>query len=395
MQYRFSRGFSALAPSAIREILKNSDPNTIAFSAGNPNALSFPIEELARLSADIFLTQSTLALQYGTTEGYLPLREVLAKRSFERFGIGKDFDTTMITSGGQQGLELCCRVLCDEGDVVLCEEPTFIGALNAFRAVGAKTVGVPLEDDGMNLEILEEKLKNTPNVRMIYCISNFQNPSGICTSLSKRQAIYALAKQYGVIILEDNPYGELRFAGEEIPPIKSMDCDGIVVYCSSFSKLLSAGMRVGFVIAPEAIVAKMTVGKQCEDVHTNLFFQILCHRFMTECDFDAHIENIRKLYAHKCHLMQKALDDYMPDGVTHTSPEGGLFIWCTIPEHIAILDFVNEAKKRKVAFVPGFVFNPDETGRKNAFRMTYATPSDEDITRGVKILGDILKEMLA
>ena len=322
-------------------------------------------------------------------------REAIAKRQKDKFSIGRDFDTTIVTSGGQQGLELCCRVLCNPGDVVLCENPSFIGALNAFRACGAKTVGIPMDDDGVCIDALEKLISETPNVKLIYVIPTFQNPRGSTTSLERRKKVYEIAKRHGIIILEDNPYGELRFAGEEVPPIKSFDEDGIVVYCSSFSKILSAGMRVGFIIGPSDIVQKMVVAKQCEDVHTNMFFQLLCYKYMTECDLDAHVEKIRAIYRHKCGLMLDCLDREMPREVTYTRPEGGLFIWCTLPDGMDSGEFAKFALARKIAVVPGSTFNCDTAAPSNAFRINYSTPSDEQIVSGVSALAAAAREYLA
>ncbi len=397
MQYTFSNKIASLKPSAIREILKApSSPDTISFAAGNPAPESFPVEDMARLSASIYEETPTLALQYGVTDGYAPLREAIAKRQKEKFNIGKSLsngdafdDITIIVSGGQQGLELACKVFCNEGDAVICENPTFIGALNAFRSNGATPVGVTLEDDGMNIEELEEAIKNTPNAKLIYVIPTFQNPGGITTSYEKRVKIYSLAKKYGLMILEDNPYGELRFAGEDIPTIKSMDEDGIVIYCSTFSKILSAGMRVGFVIAPDKVASKMVVSKQTSDVHTNLFFQILCHRYMTECDLESHIKDIQGIYRHKCGLMLDCLEREMPSSVKFTRPEGGLFIWCTLPENVDALAFIKEATARNVRIVPGATFDCDTEAKSQSFRLNFSTPSDGQIVKGIKILGEL------
>ena len=396
MEYNFSDSFKNLQPSAIREIFKSlTDPTIISFAAGNPAPESFPVEELARLTADVFANTSTMALQYGISEGYPAFREAIADRQKEKFGIGRDFDTTIVTSGGQQGLELCCRVLCNPGDVVLCENPSFIGALNAFRACGAKTIGVPMDEDGILPDELEKMIASTPNVKMLYIIPTFQNPRGSTTTLERRRKVYEIAKKNGIIILEDNPYGELRFAGEEIAPIKSFDEDGIVVYCSSFSKILSAGMRVGFIVGPETIVQTMVVAKQCEDVHTNMLFQLLCYKYMTECDLDGHVEKIRSIYRHKCGLMLECLDREMPREITYTRPEGGLFIWCTLPEGLDAGEFAKFAIARKVAVVPGSAFNCDTTAPSNAFRLNYSTPSDEQIVSGVAALGAAAREFLA
>ena len=397
MEYKFSKKLSELKPSAIREIFKSlSDPTIISFAAGNPSPESFPVEDLSRLSAEIFEEQASFALQYGITEGYTPLREAIAARQKSRFGetMVRDTDTTLIVTGGQQGLELACKAFCNEGDAIICENPSFIGALNAFRSNGVQTIGVEMEDDGVSLEKLEEALKNTKNAKLLYLIPTFQNPSGTSMSLEKRIAVLALAKKYGVVILEDNPYGELRFAGEDIPTMKSLDSDGIVIYCSSFSKILSAGMRVGFVIAPNEIATKMVVAKQVEDVHTNLFFQMLCHKYITTCDLDAHIAKINDLYRHKCNLMLDCIDKYIPsDKVTFTRPEGGLFIWGVVKNCEDASFVVKKAIEKKVAVVPGSAFNCDTEAPSPAFRLNYSTPSDEQIVEGIKRLGEVFSEL--
>lgn len=385
----------ALKPSAIREIFKAlTDPTIISLAAGNPSPESFPVEDLARISSEIFSDSSTAALQYSVTEGYPPLREDVKARLASRFGIGRDVDMTIITSGGQQGIELLCKTMCDEGDTVIVEEPSFIGALNAFRSNGAKLVGIPMEDDGIDIGKLEDAMKNNPRAKILYLIPTFQNPSGTCMSLEKRKKVYDLAKKYNIIILEDNPYGELRFAGEEIPTIKSFDEDGYVVYSGSYSKVLSAGMRIGFICGPEAIVQKMVVAKQVEDVHTNIFFQMLCHRYIAECDMDKHVADIRKLYKHKCDLMLSELDKKMPKCVRYTRPEGGLFLWCTLPDNISQPDFVKAAMAKKVAVVPGQTFNSDPNSPSQSFRLNYSTPSDEQIVEGIDRLAETVKSML-
>jgi len=394
MEYRISDKLAALKPSAIREIFKSlSDPSIISFAAGNPSPLSFPVEDLAALSADIFAHQSTAALQYSVTEGYPPFREAIKARMKEKFGIGRDFDETIVTTGGNQAVELCCKVMCNEGDVVVCENPSFIGALNAFRSNGAKTVGVPLRDDGIDTDMLDNLLASTPRAKMLYLIPTFQNPAGVTSTLENRKKVYEIAKKYGVLIFEDNPYGELRFAGEDVPTYKSFDEDGLVMYCSSFSKILSAGMRIGYACGPAPVIQKMVVAKQVEDVHTNIFFQMLCYRYMTERDLDAHITEIRKIYRDKATLMLSELDRHMPKCVKYTRPEGGLFLWCTLPGGVSSADFVKKALERKVAVVPGTAFNCDTEAPSDSFRLNYSTPSDDDIVRGIRILGDLAREL--
>ncbi|MFA6947637.1 MAG: PLP-dependent aminotransferase family protein [Eubacteriales bacterium] len=392
MEYNISNKMVDMKPSAIREIFKSlTDPSIIAFAAGNPAPESFPKEDFAALSADIFANNAVAALQYSITEGYPALREQVASRLKNKFGIGGANDATIIVSGGQQGLELACKVMCNEGDAVICENPSFIGALNAYRSNGARTIGVPLCGDGIDLDILEDTLKREKRAKLLYVIPSFQNPAGLTMSLEKRRAVYALALKYNIMILEDNPYGELRFAGEDIPTIKSMDTEGIVIYCGSFSKILSAGMRIGFVCAPNAVLQKMVVAKQVEDVHTNIFFQMLCSKFIAERDLDAHIDNIRELYRTKCALMLDSFEKYVPESVKYTRPEGGLFVWCTLPGNIALDDFVKAAMAKKLAVVPGTAFNCDTSAPSDSFRITYSTPSPEQIVRGVQIIGEIVK----
>lgn len=394
MEYRISAKMKDMKPSAIREIFKSlSDPNMIAFAAGNPSPESFPVDAIRRFSADILQNQPITALQYSITEGYPPLREAVAARQKERFNVGREGDLTIITSGGQQALELACKVMCDEGDVVICENPSFIGALNAFRSLGTKLVGVGLEDDGINIQALEEALDANPRAKLIYLIPTFHNPAGITMSLEKRRAVYELAYKYGVLILEDNPYGELRFAGEELPTIKSMDERGIVIYCGSFSKILSAGMRVGFMCAPEVVIQKAVVAKQVEDVHTGILLQMICERFLTDFDTDGHIEKIRDMYRRKCSLMLSEMDKHFPPGVTYTRPEGGLFLWCTLPAGSDMPAFVAQALKKGVAVVPGTAFNCDESAPSDSFRLNYSTPSDEQIVRGIGILSGVLRDV--
>ena len=402
MTYQFSNKIASLKPSAIREILKApKDADTITLAAGNPAPETFPVADLARFAADIFANDSTTALQYGATDGYEPLRRAVAERQKTVWGIGKSIadgdsfnDTTIIVSGGNQGIELAAKVFCNEGDTVICENPTFIGGLNAFRSCGYNTVGVPIEEDGMNVEALEETVKATPNAKLLYIIPTFQNPAGITTSLAKRKAIYEVCKKYGLMILEDNPYGELRFAGEEIPTIKSFDTEGLVIYCSSFSKILSAGMRVGFVVAPEEVAAKMVVAKQSEDVHTNQFFQMLCYKFMTECDLDAHIAMIREVYGRKCRLMLDCLEKELPAAVKFTRPEGGLFIWVTLPDGVDATAFLKACMAEKLMIVPGATFNCDVTEGSMSFRLNYSTPSDQQIAEGVARLGKVAREFV-
>lgn len=395
MDYRISDKFVNMKPSAIREIFKSlGKPGAISFAAGNPSPESFPIDQMREISDGIFKSNAVTALQYGITEGYAPLRKLVSERLARVYNISGENDDTIIVTGGQQGIELTCKVMCNEGDVVICENPSFIGALNSFRSLGAKLVGVDMCDDGMVISSLEKALTENPNAKIIYTIPNFHNPLGITSTLENRKAVYALAKKHNVIIIEDNPYGDLRFEGENVPTYKSMDTDGIVVYCGSFSKIISSGMRIGFVNANKALISKIVVAKQVEDVHTNVLFQMIVAEYIEKYDLDKHIESIRKLYARKAGLMLKALDEYMPDCVKYTRPQGGIFLWCTLPESIDLGEFIDRCKGKNVFVVPGTAFLPDETQPTRSFRLNYSMPSDEEIDRGIKLLAEVVKEMM-
>lgn len=394
MNYNVSEKFKSLKPSAIREIFKSlGTPGAISFAAGNPNPDSFPVDEMRKIADEIFEKEPVTALQYGITEGYAPLRELVKARLKRVYGIGTDDDELIIVTGGQQGIELTCKVMCNEGDVVLCENPSFIGALNAFRSLGAKLVGVPLNDDGIDIAELEEALKNNPRAKFLYTIPTFQNPAGITTSLEIRKKVLALAEKYDILILEDNPYGDLRFNGEDVPTYKSMDKCGRVIYCGSFSKVLSAGMRIGFLSANKDIVSKIVVAKQVEDVHTNVLFQMICAKYIEQYDLEAHIAKIRKMYKHKAELMIGALEEYMPMSVSFTRPQGGIFLWCSLPEGASLDEFVKKAGEKLVFVVPGTAFAADPKAPCRSFRLNYSMPSDEEIVKGIKILADIAREL--
>lgn len=395
MNYTFSDKISSLAPSAIREILKaTSDPAIIPFAAGNPAPEAFPTEDIERITADILSKEPILALQYGITEGYTPLRETISSYLKNKYNIGRDFDTCLITSGAQQVLDLATKVLCNEGDTILSECPSFVGALNCFRSYHTRLCGVEVEADGIDIGKLEKALQTEKNVRFLYTIPNFQNPAGVTMSLEKRKSVYELAKKYGVIVLEDNPYGELRVAGENLPSIKSFDEEGVVIYIGSFSKILSPGMRVGYSIAPAPISAKMTVGKQAADVHTPMLCQLIVQEWMTKYDFEGHIAKIREIYRKKLNLMCGLFDEKFPSALRYNRPEGGLFLWCELPESIDMMEFCRAAVDKKVAVVPGTAFMTDESQPTQCIRLNFSTPTDEGIVRGMEILGDLAYDFL-
>lgn len=395
MEYNFSNGLKSLKPSAIREILKYAaGTSVISLAAGNPSPEAFPVEKVAAITNKILVENPIDALQYSITEGYAPLRTFMKDRMNKVYNVGNDNDDILITAGAQQVMSLLTKAMCNPGDVIICDNPAFIGALNMFRSLGMKLCGVELEEDGMNLAALEKALQENPNAKFIYTIPNFQNPMGITASWEKRKGVYELAKKYNVLILEDNPYGDLRFEGEDVPSIKTIDEDGIVVYAGSFSKVLAPGLRVGYAIAPKEIIQKMTVAKQGEDVHTNILAQMICYEFIKD-DFDAHLNMLRDLYRKKAHLMMDKIEEYLvPQGIKYYPIQGGLFVWCDLPKHVNMQEFCSQAvQKKEVAVVPGSAFLPDETAECHSIRLNYSTPTDENMIIGLQRLGELAKEM--
>ena len=390
MEYKFSNRMSNVQASAVREILKAaSNPEVISFGGGNPAKEAFPIEAIKRISNELFEEDPISMLQYGITEGYGPLRES-AKAFFNRDDqVSKEYDDIIITTGSQQIMDLLAKCVCNEGDIVISEDPSFLGALNSFRSNGATLVGVPVEEDGMNMEALEKAMQMKPTPKFLYVIPNFQNPMGTTMSLEKRKKTYELAKKYGVLILEDNPYGDLRFAGEMVAPIKSFDEDGIVVYAASLSKIIAPGMRVAVAIGHKTLLQKMTVAKQVADVHSNVWAQRVMDRFLRETDMNEHLTRLQAIYRDQATLMLKEMDEHFHPSVKYTRPEGGMFIWVTFPDGVDVNAFIQDAIKQKVAVVPGVAFLCDDKASCQSIRMNFSTPTKENIIKGVRILGEL------
>lgn len=395
MNYEFSNRMKDMKGSAIREIFKAAaDPQTISLAGGNPAPETFPADELSKIACEILEKEGTLALQYGLTEGYPKLREALRARLQEKEEIGAENDELIVVSGGQQGIDLTVKCLLNEGDGIIVEEPSFIGALNAFRSYGAKLIGVPMQPDGIDLDALRAALAGGERIKAIYTIPNHQNPSGITMSAEKRRALYEIAKENHIVIIEDNPYGEITFQGKPPRPIKSLDDGSTVVYCGSFSKVLSPGLRIGFCIGPKEIIAKNIIAKQVADVHTPMLTQMLAYEYMRRCDMQGNIEKAAALYRHKCETMLSCIEKYFPAEITHTTPNGGLFIWCDMGEGYDAAEVALRCAKQKVVFVPGSTFMVDMDKPCSAFRLNYSTMSDEKIEEGIRILGGALKEIM-
>lgn len=393
--YSLSKKYAGLKPSAVREILKaTSEPGMIAFAGGSPATEAFPCDEVKKISAEILEENPVSALVYGVSEGYEPLRKTVKKWLYERENIGTDDDSVIITAGGTQVMDITTRVLASEGDTVICEDPSFIGSLNCFRSHGCNLVGVPIDDDGMNIDALEEAINQNPNAKFIYTIPNFQNPGGTTLSLEKRKRMYRLALENNLVILEDDPYGNLRVEGEAVPSIKSMDTEGIVVYAGSFSKILAPGIRVAYAVVPSKIAPAFTIGKQVSDVHTGVLNQMIVSRWFDEYDVNAHIDEIKKIYKRKLNLMCSYLDEHCKGFISYVRPQGGLFIWAKLPDNVNMLDYVNKLLERNVAVVPGTAFTVDDTKPCNYIRLNFSTPDDESIVKGVEIMGLVAEKFI-
>lgn len=391
---KFSDKVKHLEGSAIREMFKlMAKPGIISFAGGSPDSSLFPAKELADIAQEILSERGPLALQYGITEGYQPLREWVINRLSTRNIVGEN-DDTIIISGGQQGIDLAAKSLLNEGDAVVCENPSFIGGLNSFRSYNAELIGVDVEDDGIDTKRLEEILKEHKNVKVLYTIPTFQNPSGITMSLEKRKKLLELAEKYDFIIFEDNPYGELRFSGEDIPTIKSLDKNGRVVYFGSFSKILSPGMRIGHATGAAELIGRMVICKQVQDVHTPVLTQMICYEYVTRYSIDEHIKESCRVYGEKCNYMMKLMDELFPKCVKHTRPQGGIFLFCTMPEGVDSKELLKAAIDKNVAFVPGATTMVDEHKTYSSFRLNYSMASFEQIEQGIKVLAEVLNEAL-
>lgn len=395
MDYKISDNMQSVKGSVIRELFKLAkQPGMIAFGGGNPSAETFPTSEIAEITARVFAQDPVSMLQYGLSEGYTPLRETMKKHLAEAEGIDFADNELIIVSGGQQGADLTTKVLVNPGDVILTEEPAFIGCLNTFRSYGARLVGVGVESDGIDTAALEKALCENPDAKLLYTIPSFQNPTGITMSGEKRKRVYELCRKHSVMILEDNPYGELRFSGESLKPIKALDKDGIVIYSGSFSKVMAPAFRLGFIVFNKALLSRITVAKQCTDVHSTTLFQHIVNEYMTKYDYKEHINKTREIYRRKSCLMLDEMDKKFSKRVSYNRPEGGLFVMAFLPKGMDSYPFVQEGIKRGCYCVPGAAFMVDGDAPNNGFRMNYSTPSDEQIIKGVDILGRLTHEML-
>lgn len=398
--YRYAQRTQRMKASAIRELLKVTEqPDMISFGGGFPAPDVFPVEEFKRACTYVLEHKGADALQYGGTDGYAPLREMIARHS-NQIGINVDVDNILITSGSQQALDLLGKIFVNRGDRILVESPTYLGALQAWNAYGAEYITVPTDEDGMRTDLLEEALRIGP--KFIYVLPNFQNPTGTTLPVERRQKLIELADRYGVPIIEDDPYGQLRYEGEHLPAVELLDSKmrvqngtytGNVIYLSTFSKILAPGLRLAWVIAPKEVVRKLSLAKQGTDLHTSTFNQIVTHEVGQHGFIDEHVKLIQKVYRERRNAMLDALDEHMPEGVSWTHPQGGLFLWLTLPEKFDATEMLNEAIQEKVAYVPGEFFHPDGSG-KNTMRLNFSFCCPDKINEGISRLGKAFKKKL-
>ena len=394
----FSELAKRLKASEIRELLKVTQmPDIISLAGGLPNPKSFPVEIIKEITTKLLDSYGEKMLQYGSTEGVNSFREALANYYNENYSFGIGKDNVLITVGSQEGLYLLGKIFLNPGDTVVVEAPTYVGALTAFQSFYPNYVQVEMDDEGMNIDILEKKLKELvregKKPKFIYTIPTFQNPAGVTMSLERRKRLLELAKEYNILVVEDSPYEELRFSGEKVPQLKALDKEGYVLYIGTLSKVLSPGMRIAFMIGNEEIIQKAVLAKQGIDLCTSPFVQYIAEEYIKGGYMREHIPKIIKLYKEKRDIMLDAIEDYFPDGVKWTRPDGGMFLWVTLPEHIDTEKLLQKAIENKVVYVIGAAFYPHRDHR-NTMRLNFTYPTNEQIEEGIKRLAKVIKEAL-
>ena len=400
-EYRYAHRTQKMGSSVIRELLKLTEqPDIISFGGGLPAPEVFPVKEFQEACNQVLIDHGAQALQYSTTEGYLPLREMIARHN-ARYSVRVTAENIMITSGSQQALDFIGRVFVNRGDYIVVESPTYLGALQAWNAYGAQYISVRADEHGMVVDELEAALRVGP--KFIYILPNFQNPSGSTLSLERRKRLILLADQYGVPIVEDDPYGQLRYDGEHLPSVVYLDdhfrnegnleYSGNVIYLSTFSKLLAPGLRLAWVVAPPQVIRKLVMTKQAADLHTSSFNQHVAYEVAKGGFLDEHVKTIRAVYKERRDVMLEMMEEMFPPEVTWTKPKGGMFLWGVLPENVNAADVLKVAVERKVAFVPGGSFHPNGGGA-NTMRLNFSFSNPENIREGISRLGTTLKEAL-
>ena len=395
MKIKLAKRMEKIKASEIRELLKlTQHPEMISFAGGLPAPETFPVEDFRAAADRVLIEQGERALQYSPTDGDKELRDLIARRMNAVRGTKVSSDEILITSGSQQGLDMSAKILLNEGDVVLCESPTYLGAIQAFVPYAPRFIEIATDDEGMDMEELERVLSTQERVKMIYVIPDFQNPSGRTWSRARREKLVELANRFEVPVVEDSPYAELRFEGEDIPSIKSMDTEGMVIHLGTFSKIFCPGLRVAWLAAAPEIRRKFELVKQGVDLHTSTIAQLDILQYMKEHDLDANIRGIRELYRERHDVMLEAMDELMPEGVHYTRPQGGMFLWVELPEGAEARVVLERCLKEKVAFVPGSSFYPNG-GHENTMRVNYSVSSPDRIRTGVERMARIIRTYLA
>ncbi|MCD6477500.1 MAG: PLP-dependent aminotransferase family protein [Candidatus Aenigmarchaeota archaeon] len=396
---KLAKRVKEMRESEIRKFMEVSiRPGMISFAGGLPSPHSFPIKEIERLSIKVLKNEGTMALQYGATEGVREFRRTIAKRMNKKLKIKCKEENVLITTGSQQVLDLVTKIFVDPRDLVVVEVPTYIGALCSFRNYQSKFLTVGMDSEGMKVDELESKLremnkKKRERIKFIYSIPNFHNPKGITLSMERRKHLLEISKKYQIPILEDDPYIELRYRGKTLPTMKSMDKEGLVIYTSTFSKILSPGLRLGWVVADGELIKKLSMAKQGTDLSTNVFSQYIANEYIKTGLVDKHIPKIRKMYKKREEVMLESLEEYFPDGCEWTKPDGGMFLWVTLPKKINTKKMFNEAIKRKVAYIHGAAFCVDGSGY-NEMRLNFSNQDENNIREGIKRLGNLIKKKL-
>jgi 2-aminoadipate transaminase len=393
MNISFANRVHGVPRSFIREILKVAgDKDVISFAGGLPYAPLFPVKEIEEATKRVLAKSGPQSLQYSDSEGYVPLREQIAMRYKEKLGIDTPVDQILITTGSQQALDLLGKIFINEGDEVIMEEPGYLGAIQAFSVYQPKFLSVPLHNEGMDIAGLAKTLQ-THNPKLMYTVPNFQNPSGTCYSAANREQVSALLKGKDILLIEDDPYGELRFKGEPQPSFKTYLPDQTIML-GTFSKIVVPSFRIGWIVAPKFIMEKLVVMKQAADLHTNFFSQMILHAYFEMFDNKAHIRKVSEAYGKQRDAMVNAIKKYFPTDVQYTQPEGGMFLWTTLPEGISSAELLELAMKKKVVFVPGNQFYTNRTGDVNTLRLNFTCSNEETIDKGIQILGEAIKELI-
>ena len=393
MEYKFAKRMAGMQASAVREILKVTQrPEVISFAGGLPAPELFPVEEIGKVCQEVCAAEGRKVLQYATTEGRPTLRAKIADRMNRKYKSHLKAENMLITTGSQQNLDMAGKIFFDEGDVVLMESPTYLAAINAFKAYQPVFKEVPTDEKGMIPEELDKILAETPRAKLIYVIPDFQNPTGICWSLERRQKFMEIVNKYNIPVLEDNPYGELRYEGETLPSLQSMDTKDLVMAMGTFSKTFCPGLRIGWLAAPITLMKEFVKVKQSADLHTSAFDQAIIDRYMDEYSLDDHVAEINKLYKHRRDLLLKTMEETFTDGTTWTHPEGGLFLWLTFPEGVSARKVFDKCIEKNVAGVLGEFFYPNIKNDRH-MRINYSNMPDDRIVEGVKRMAEALKEI--